>query len=350
MGSATKFQPRHVLRCARRSLPVRAARALGHAIRTGRDLRPLARTPLAGLALILAAIRLRARAYLRPGARRWIRLELVSHGREFTMVAADYGDLGAIREVLAREEYELGPGTQPRLILDLGAHIGAAVVYFKLRYPDALVHAVEPNPETIARLRMNVAQFAGVTVQQAAVSRVAGTATLHLGSGSLDASLTGSDPPTRRLAVTTVTVDGVLEELGWPHVDVLKLDVEGAETEALEGCTALGTTSAVIGEVHPAKTDQRRFFALLSGFSVVTRTRRATGTTFFATREATTRPAASGAEPEDPVRHVRGPHRSEPPASPLGRRAVPMIRRAAGAQMKQGLKITAWQDSIENPA
>jgi hypothetical protein len=38
------------------------------------------------------------------------------------------------------------------------------------------------------------------------------------------------------------------------------------------------------------------------------------------------------------------------PLSLEGRRAVPMMRRAAGAHKKQGVKMTVWQDSTENPA
>lgn len=45
-------------------------------------------------------------------------------------------------------------------------------------------------------------------------------------------------------------------------------------------------------------------------------------------------------EPEDAVRYLGGTHPAESGALPAGLRAVPMMRRAAGAQMKQGLKLT----------
>ena len=65
--------------------------------------------------------------------------------------------------------YDLELPTQPRLILDLGANVGYASVYFALRHPTARVIAVEPEPSNVAVLRRNVAGLPSVAVVEGAV-------------------------------------------------------------------------------------------------------------------------------------------------------------------------------------
>lgn len=182
------------------------------------------------------------------------------------------------------EEYSLDALHPPRFILDLGAHVGTAVAFFKLRYPDAVIHAVEPDPDTFARLRANVDQFAGVTLTQAAIAGARGTAFLHTGAGSLASTLRPLATAPRAVAVQTVTIDELLDRLGWDHVDVMKLDIEGAEYEALAACRSLERVRIVIGEMHPHKVDESRFFDLLGGFKVTTRARSDRSHTFVAVR------------------------------------------------------------------
>jgi hypothetical protein len=51
-------------------------------------------------------------------------------------------------------------------------------------------------------------------------------------------------PERGNVSIETTTVDSMLEELEWPHVDLIKIDVEGAEASVLEGMTQLLGRSA----------------------------------------------------------------------------------------------------------
>jgi FkbM family methyltransferase len=81
---------------------------------------------------------------------------------------ADTSDLAAFRHVFDGA-YDFELPTKPRLILDLGANVGYASVYFSLRHPTARVIAVEPEPSNVALLRQNVAALPGVDVVEGAV-------------------------------------------------------------------------------------------------------------------------------------------------------------------------------------
>lgn len=130
-------------------------------------------------------------------------------------------------------------------VLDLGAHIGYySVLSASLVGPGGAVWSFEPDPENRAMLERNiVANGLGdrIHVVPQAVGAAPGYARLYqsrtdAGSSSLMArESTGAGA----VRVSVTTLDGWAESQGWPSVDVVKMDIEGAEPAALEGMTEL---------------------------------------------------------------------------------------------------------------
>lgn len=172
----------------------------------------------------------------------WFRLELLTGRHE--------------QETIQQIERMLKPGM---VFLDVGAHVGyytrsaAALVGARGR-----VVAFEPHPKTFDFLSKNIAGMQNVTALQMAVSESEGTAELHdylmmSASGSLhyDESLLNlqrahvthtdiapriaRDFPVQTFTVKTITIDQCLRERGITQVDVIKMDIEGAEMSALRG-------------------------------------------------------------------------------------------------------------------
>lgn len=88
-------------------------------------------------------------------------------------------DIFLVREVLAERPY-IYPSMKdnpPRLILDLGAHIGLATLCFKAEFPDAEIHCYEPDPENFELLRLNTEGLYQVFLHQEAVSSERGEST-----------------------------------------------------------------------------------------------------------------------------------------------------------------------------
>ena len=55
-------------------------------------------------------------------------------------------DLAIIEEIFGRRVYDLADGPAPEVVVDLGAHVGATVLFFALRFPEARILAAEPDP------------------------------------------------------------------------------------------------------------------------------------------------------------------------------------------------------------
>jgi FkbM family methyltransferase len=144
----------------------------------------------------------------------------------------------------------LGDG---KVFFDVGAYIG----YYSLKASPRLgrtgrVVAFEPNPNTLPVLRANIAASGAtnVTVEPIACTDTEQTLTFfdatpggNSGSSSLARANAGSR--TRSYTVRGRPIDDVVDELGLGRVDVIKVDVEGAELLVLRG------TMKVLARHHP---------------------------------------------------------------------------------------------------
>ena len=143
--------------------------------------------------------------------------------------------------------------SDPRVIIDVGANIGAAAVYFASVYPHARVISFEPAPAAFALLQKNVSGFANVTPHNFGLLDHDCEMPLHLGK---DDAVTNSLLPNALTKGETVTVTlrhaaETLHRLGIDAIDILKIDTEGCELPILRNLTKiLPRTKSIYLEYH----------------------------------------------------------------------------------------------------
>jgi len=138
-------------------------------------------------------------------------------------------------DIVVRGIYRFAANRQNPLILDCGSNIGMSILYFKRLYPRARVIGFEPDPAIVSYLQENVSanRLDHVQVVQAAVGGKEGSLTFYSDGkyGSCLAHLASEGMPVgwAKHEVPCVRLRDYLRE----PVDFLKMNIEGAEWEAL---------------------------------------------------------------------------------------------------------------------
>ncbi|HUR55165.1 MAG TPA: FkbM family methyltransferase [Gemmataceae bacterium] len=145
-------------------------------------------------------------------------------------------DPAVIEQVFVQREYAAVadlPGVE--YIVDCGANIGCTTFFLMKHYPRARAVVVEPDPGNMAVCRRNLAPFRDrVTFVQAGVWSAAGPLVVERGAFRDGAEWSFRVRPARpeeKPDITAVTIPGVLAAANFPRADLLKIDIEGSETE-----------------------------------------------------------------------------------------------------------------------
>ncbi len=194
----------------------------------------------------------RSTVLLRKSVRRYIaRPALQQPFRLLYRVALagmNYGGAGSYRSAgdeLALERVARLPrsAAKPAVIIDVGANVGVYTEQaLEICGDHVVIYAIEPAGAAFKRLAEGFGNDPRVHVLKAGIGAAPGVATLWSDApGSVLASLY-VNPVNGKVAgeeIEVVTLDGFCEEHGITHVDLLKLDLEGGELDALRGATRL---------------------------------------------------------------------------------------------------------------
>jgi FkbM family methyltransferase len=238
--------------------------------------------------VLLAACWLLGREYV-PTLPEWpVRVPVVRRGRRLVIALGRYQDLEVLRELYIDGEYpdELEIA-DPAVVVDLGANIGLSLLDFRLRYPDAKLIGVEPDPIAFNTLRLNTSGDSNIQILPVAAAGADGVREFFSSSETVVSGFSRTRTFQRPIAVCTRSLDSLMEDMDLGSIDLLKIDVEGAEEEVLGSCTRISDVGVVVGELHthalsmPVEDFYRRY---LQDFAVETTDRRTERCTFVARR------------------------------------------------------------------
>jgi len=146
----------------------------------------------------------------------------------------------------------------PEIVFDCGANIGFVTHVFQNLFPKARIYAFEPNPVAFEKLAVSYHGDPRVSVFQRAISNKSG----HLNFlQNPNTGVSSFFEPTgynkthwarkegKTIEVKAVSLDEFCGENGLAKIDVLKLDLEGAEYDAIAGAEKL-LSQQRIGIIH----------------------------------------------------------------------------------------------------
>jgi FkbM family methyltransferase len=126
-------------------------------------------------------------------------------------------------------------------VLDLGAHIGTFSLMAAAN--GYQITAVEASTRNAALMRESIHRngFNNIQLVQAAISDRTGQMEFIQDGPYGMVSNPGQPLDKRTITVPAITVDALLDQVNWPNVDMIKMDIEGSEVNAIKGMARLLT-------------------------------------------------------------------------------------------------------------
>lgn len=160
-------------------------------------------------------------------------------------------DISVAAKILLEREYDLPLRRTPAVIVDAGAYTGISTRWLAGRFPNARVVALEPDPDNFDLLERNVRDVSRIQSLREALWLVDEPLYVWVSDGGAWASEVRRTGPVDR-RVEGVSPTTLMRRLGLESIDLLKLDVEGAEYELFSHGTDtwLPRVRAIAVEVH----------------------------------------------------------------------------------------------------
>ncbi len=167
-------------------------------------------------------------------------------------------DVFMYNQVFNKRDYGMKVNKPPAVVIDAGANIGMASIWFASRFPQAKIIAIEPETGNHDLLRRNVQPYPNITLVQAALWDRESELSIvsQPGFGEAGFVMTGEGeeiPPGAKIVqkIRALTIPAIMEEFGLDSVDILKMDIEGSEREVFEAAAPwIGKVETLIAELH----------------------------------------------------------------------------------------------------
>ena len=166
-----------------------------------------------------------------------------------TVLRTYAGDLGIFYEIFWQQSYNLPqlPTEGVRTVIDVGANVGLAALFFLEKFPGSQLICVEPELANFELLRTNLRGTSAVLLQ-AALSATDGTVKIDSSPLAYNAKISAETGTTE---VPAISMPSLLQSQGLAWVDFLKIDIEDYEQQVFAGPTNwLAQVGVLLIEIH----------------------------------------------------------------------------------------------------
>jgi FkbM family methyltransferase len=182
-------------------------------------------------------------------------VKIVKSGYKFPIyVRNGTTDVLVYKSIIEDVEYDFLVEKEPEVIIDAGANIGLASVFFANKYPNAKIIAIEPEESNFGMLEKNATQYSNIYTVKAALWNSICELDLFGGYGDWGFRL-GMDKKESRMKkqnlTKTVTIEKIIKDFDIDKIDILKIDIEGSEREVFNSSSAwINKVNSIITELH----------------------------------------------------------------------------------------------------
>lgn len=140
-------------------------------------------------------------------------------------------DYETLEEVFIDNIYNLHLPIQPKRIIDAGANVGLASRFFKMKYPDAAIVLIEIDKDNLNMISKNLAPYSDVKILDKALYNKKAYFKVEDPFNASNSFVVTEVSKEDSYDIEAVTIPEILEQQQWEAIDILKIDIEGAEKQ-----------------------------------------------------------------------------------------------------------------------
>lgn len=188
---------------------------------------------------------------------------------EYVKIRDTESDVKVFEDVFLYEKMKIPFNINPKVIVDAGAYNGFTSVYFSSTYEDADIYAIEPSKENFEILKHNTKDIENIKAIKGALWKNQSGVSIQQNNpkGSPWSFETIEKSNEDEKTIDSFSIEDIMEEEGIKYIDLLKMDIEGAEKKVFEECEGWVEKVGVITvELHDRKVEgcSRQFYKAMS--------------------------------------------------------------------------------------
>ncbi|MGE4518896.1 MAG: FkbM family methyltransferase [Desulfobacteraceae bacterium] len=184
-------------------------------------------------------------------------------------------DISTYKQIFIKNEYNFSLEKMPNTIIDAGANIGLASIYFANKYPTSQIIAIEPEAKNFNLLIKNTASYPNIIPIRAALwnkkeeIKIIDPGLGNWGFMTEEKEFLSSPEKPFFQTVNAITIQNIIEDFNLEEIDILKIDIEGAEKEVFSDTSRwIHRVNSIIIELHERMKQgcNRSFYCGTKGF------------------------------------------------------------------------------------
>lgn len=143
-------------------------------------------------------------------------------------------DFETFKEIFNQNIYNIKLPITPYSIVDAGANIGFASLFFKIKFPESEIIALEIEESNLAMIKKNTRNLTNFSLEKKALYNNKSFFKIENPHNATNSFIVKEVKETDIYNVESITLDEILFQKKWKSIDLLKIDIEGAEKKLFE--------------------------------------------------------------------------------------------------------------------
>ena len=143
-------------------------------------------------------------------------------------------DKETFKEIFNQNIYNIKLPIDPKLIIDAGSNTGFASLFFKIKYPKAKIISLEIETENVKMIKKNLKGYQDIEIIQKGLFNKKSFFKIEDPYHATNSFVIKEVTSGENYDIESITIDEILNSKNEDNIDILKIDIEGAEKDLFE--------------------------------------------------------------------------------------------------------------------